>query len=67
MRPKSLKKSYGELLIEHEKLVQKFHRRTELGQRMAKVLQSDSTLLVGGAHKKLANDVLVDWDKETKP
>lgn len=61
-----MRHNFKELQIEFEELIKKLHRCTELGQQMAKILQSDSTQIVGYRHKQHANEVLKNWDEEMK-
>lgn len=58
--------NYDQLYCKYRGVVEKVHRMSALCFRMADALQSDSTCLVGMRHKKLVNDVLVDWSNENK-
>ena len=58
--------AYDELSAKFKMLVETLHRRTELGKKLAKIINDRNCHLINSGLERAANATLTDWDKEAK-
>jgi len=58
--------AHDELAAKFKTLVETLHRRTELGKKLARIINDKNCHLINSGLERMANTTLIEWDKETK-